>query len=181
MTQGEDGMPNSIGNYYAKRRISLLTKHGKEQIIAPILQVLGCQLEAVTHFDTDQLGTFTREIPRADGQLDTVRKKARIGMDLAGTSLGLASEGVFGPDPFVGLMPWNRELLILIDDFSGLEIVGHAEGPGNHQQRRTCNWDDATDFANKIGFPAQYIILRPDNEMDPRITKDIWLFDVSCG
>jgi len=164
-------------SYYAERRISLLTKHGKERIIAPMLEVLGCQLEAVTQFDTDQLGTFTREIPRVDTQLDTARKKARIGMDIAGTLLGLASEGAFGSDPFVGLMPWNRELIILVDAFNGIEIVGFAQGPGNHHHYRTCNWDDAADFAKKIGFPVQYVILRPNNDGDPRIIKDVFTWE----
>jgi len=53
----------------------------KERVIAPVLEpALGCQIELVDGFDTDQLGTFTRDIPRDGTQLEAARKKARIGM-----------------------------------------------------------------------------------------------------
>lgn len=72
----------------------------KEGVIASVLDTaLGCRVERVTGDDTDLLGTFTREIPRAGMQLEAARKKARIGMELSGLSTGLASEGSFGPDP----------------------------------------------------------------------------------
>ena len=114
--------PSSI---YAESRVALLTQHGKEGVIASVLDAaLGCRVERVMGYDTDLLGTFTRDIPRAGMQLEAGRKKARIGMELSGLSLGLASEGSFGPDPMVGMFPWNVEFLIFIDDERGLEVVG---------------------------------------------------------
>ena len=164
-----------IRKFYDNKRISLLTKHGKEKIIAPLLaEAAGCQVELVPGYDTDQLGTFTREVPRVDNQIDTARKKARIGMDLLGLSLGMASEGSFGPDPFMGLMPWNRELIVLIDNEAKTEIVGQAEGPGNQQHLLTSDWQEAVKFATTVGFPEQYLIVRPENANDPRIRKDIY-------
>ena len=51
---------------YADRRIALLTQHGKERVIAPALEPgLGCTIEHVSGFDTDLLGTFTREQAQA--------------------------------------------------------------------------------------------------------------------
>jgi len=47
---------------------------------------LGCRVAHVSGFDTDQLGTFTRNIPRAGIQLEAARKKACLGMELAGLS-----------------------------------------------------------------------------------------------
>ena len=35
-------------------------------------------------------------------------------MQLSGLPFGLASEGSFGPDPMVGMFPWNVELLIFL-------------------------------------------------------------------
>lgn len=73
-------------------RVALLTQHGKEKVIAPMLEpALGCRIELVTGFDTDQLGTFTRETPRPGTQLQAARQKARKGMELASTKLGIAS------------------------------------------------------------------------------------------
>ncbi len=70
----------------AGQTIVLLTRHGKERVMAPTLEsALGCRIEVVDGFDTDQLGTFTREIPRAGTQLEAARRKARIGMELSGS------------------------------------------------------------------------------------------------
>jgi hypothetical protein len=164
----------SADSGYAGRKVALLTQHGKQTLLAPILEpALGCRLEQVLGYDTDQLGSFSREIPRAGSQLDAARRKARVGMELAGLPLGLASEGAFGPDPVSGMLPWNMEILVWIDDELGLEVVGRAQGPGCHVHLLTPAWDRAAEFAEKIGFPAQQIILRPDHGDDPRIQKDI--------
>lgn len=52
---------------YSGKRAALLTQHRKELVIAPVLEpVRGCRIEPVTDYDTDLLGTFTRDIPRAE-------------------------------------------------------------------------------------------------------------------
>ncbi len=159
---------------YAGRRIALLTQHGKEGAIASALDpALGCRVERVDGYDTDQLGTFTREIPRAGTQLEAARRKARIGMELAGLPIGLASEGSFGPDPMVGMFPWNVEFLIFIDDEQGLEIVGLAQGKANHAHLLTGEWAAAEAFARQTEFPAHHLVVRPEGENDPRIKKGI--------
>jgi len=43
----------------------------------------------------------------AGTQLEAARRKARIGMELSGSLFGLASEGALGPNPGIGLIPWN--------------------------------------------------------------------------
>lgn len=163
---------------YAGKRMALLTRHGKEQVMAPLLEdTLGCQVEHVQGYDADLLGTFTRGVPHADTQLATARTKARIGMGLLGLTLGLASEGSFGPDPFAWLMPWNIEIVLLIDTEAELEILGEAQGPGNHQQLLAASWGEAEQFARVIGFPRQFFILRPENPGDRRIQKDLSSWD----
>ncbi len=162
-------------SYYTNRRIALLTRHGKETVLVPLLEnAIACHVEHVHGYDTDQLGTFTREVPRIENQMDTARKKARIGMKLCGQPLGIASEGSFGSDPFLGVMSWNRELVVLIDDEAQIEIIGEAQGPGNHQYFLTADWSEALEFAKTAGFPGQHLILRPDNEHDRRMQKDIY-------
>lgn len=163
--------PSSI---YAGSRLALLTQHGKEGVIASVLDTaLGCRVERVTGYDTDLLGTFTRDIPRAGMQLEAARRKARIGMALSGLSLGLASEGSFGPDPMVGMFPWNVEFLIFLDDERGLEVVGVAQGKANSSYLLTADWAAAEAFAKQAGFPAHHLVVRPESEDDPRIRKGI--------
>lgn len=163
---------------YAGRRMALLTQHGKDRVIAPVLEpALGCKVERVMGYDTDALGTFTREIARAGTQLEAARRKARIGMELSGLSIGLASEGSFGPDPVAGMLPWNVEIVLCIDDAAELEIVGKAQGPANHAHGLASDWAQAERFARGAGFPEHHLVLRPDDENDPRLRKGIKTWD----
>ena len=165
---------SSKGGAYSGRQVALLTQHGKERVIAAVLEpALGCRVERVAGYDTDLLGTFTRDIPRAGTQLKAARKKARLGMELAGLPLGLASEGSFGPDPFTGMFPWNVEFLIWIDDGLGIEVVGIAEGKSNSAHVLTASWEAAEAFARSAGFPEHHLVVRPEHENDPRLRKGI--------
>ncbi len=164
----------AVSELYADRQIALLTQHGKETAIAFVLDAaLGCRVERVTGYDTDLLGTFTRDIPRAGTQLEAARRKARIGMELAGLSLGLASEGSFGPDPMMGMFAWNVELLIWIDAERGLEVAGAAQGKTNFAHVLAASWQEAEAFARQAGFPGHFLVVRPEGENDPRIRKGI--------
>lgn len=159
---------------YTCRRVALLTQHGKQRAMAPLLaEALGLEVCHVTGFDTDRLGTFTREIPRPGSQLDAARSKARLGMELAGLGLGLASEGAFGPDPYTGLLPWNTEVVLFLDAELGIEVVGMAGGPSNFAHCLTGRWDEAAAFAHGADFPAHWLIVRPEGQDDPRIRKGI--------
>ncbi len=159
---------------YFDERVALLTQHGKEQVIAPVLNTsLGCRVERVGGFDTDMLGTFTRDIPRAGSQIEAARKKARIGMDRSGLSLGLGSEGSFGPDPVAGLLPWNVEFLVFIDAVRSIEVVGVAQGHAISTHLLAASWTEAEAFARQAGFPEHALVLRPEGESDARIRKGI--------
>jgi hypothetical protein len=159
---------------YNLRDVALLTQHGKEQVIAPALEgAAGCRVLRVSGYNTDLLGTFTREIPRAGTQLEAARKKARIGMELAGLPLGVASEGAFGPDPVVGIIPWNVELVIFIDDELGIEVIGTAQGQAVFSHQLVADWASAQSFAQQSGFPDHHLVIRPEKEDDPRIRKGI--------
>ena len=168
-------MPISAGNgVYSDLRVALLTQHGKEQVIASVLgPALGCRVERVSGYDTDLLGTFTRDIPRAGTQIEAARKKARLGMEFAGLPLGLASEGSFGADPMIGVFPWNVEFLVWIDDVRGLEVVGMAQGKANFAHLLANDWTAAEAFARQWGFPGHHLVLRPEREDDSRIRKGI--------
>jgi len=172
-------VPTGQAGAYAGQRIALLTQHGKERVIAPVLEAAtGCLVQRVDGFDTDQLGTFTREIPRAGTQREAARQKARLALALSGLGCGLGSEGAFGPDPTTGLLPWNVELLVFIDEGAGIEVVGSAQGRANHAHRLTNAWSDAQAFARQVGFPAQQLVLRPDGIDHPVLCKGIADWDV---
>lgn len=163
---------------YKNREVALLTQHGKESVLTPALnESIGCIVTKIEGYDTDLLGTFSRDIPRAGTQIEAARKKARMGMKLAQLPLGLASEGSFGPDPFTGMFSWNVEILIWIDKENNLEIVAMSQGKTNLSHELTTNWKDTEAFAIKAGFPEHHLVVRPKGENDPRIHKGICEWD----
>jgi len=121
---------------YSRQAIAFLTQHGKEALLGPLFsEKLDCTLLYATGFDTDQLGTLTRDVRRPGTQLAAARFKANKGMELTGLSIGIGSEGAFGADPIGGIMPWNTEVIVWVDATLGIEILGIAQGPGGGLQR----------------------------------------------
>lgn len=153
---------------------SLLTQHGKESVICPeLLSTHGLEVIHVKGYDTDQLGTFTRDIPRYGSQLDAARRKARIGMELSGTQFGIASEGAFASDPYTGLLPWNYELVLLIDDIRNIEIIGFHGGEAKSASKQISSWDELTAFLPEAQFPSHQLVMRPDDEFHLECRKGI--------
>jgi hypothetical protein len=168
---------NHAGAPYQGAAFCLLTRHGKERVIAPMFgDALGAEVRLVDTFDTDTLGTFTRDVPRPGTQLDAARRKARLGIELSGIPLGLASEGAFVPGPF-GLYTTDIELVVLVDLARGLEIVGRASAPGRHALARVARRADLESGARGLGFPEHGLVVRPTSENDPRMVKGITSWD----
>lgn len=158
---------------YTGARFSILTQHGKEREMAPLFaDLLDVRLELATGFDTDSLGSFTREVARQGNQLEAARAKAKKGMELLALDFGVASEGSFHPGIF-GLYASNLELVVLVDRLQGLEIVGRAEGPSHHFHKRVTTRDDLEVFARKAGFPKHGLLVRPEDDYDPRLRKGL--------
>ncbi len=150
------------------RTAVLATMHGKEQAIAPVLkESLEIHIRVPASFDSDQFGTFTRDVPRAGSQLDAARDKARAAIALTGCDLGLASEGAFGPHP---AMPWvacDRELVVLIDHQHDLELVGEAlSASTNYRQTKISSVAEALAFAAEVEFPSHGIVAMPQQTPD---------------
>ncbi|ASC69549.1 hypothetical protein XM38_004760 [Halomicronema hongdechloris C2206] len=101
--------------------------HRKEQVIAPRLETApGVKPLMPAGFNTDTLGTFTRDVPRSADQITTARLKAEAALDLTGETLAIASEGSFGSHPQIPFVPCDRKLVLLLDLEPQLEIVGQA-------------------------------------------------------
>lgn len=156
------------------KRVTLLTQHGKESILAPVFEAnTDYRLELVSGFDTDLLGTFGRDVPRPGSQLEAARRKCRLGMELGKSRAGIASEGAFVMDPFAGLIPWNIEVIVFIDEEAPLEVVGMAQGAAQNSQRLVSDLGALASFADKSNFPSHHLMLRPNSEDDSRIWKGL--------
>ena len=140
----------------------LATMHGKEQVIAPLLErFLGVRVVVPPWLDTDRFGTFSRDVARVGTPLDTARAKIRAGFELLPQArVGLASEGSFGPHPQVPFLAWGSEQVVLVDRASGLELVGRHEAPAPHfVHAQVHDVDAALAFAARVGFPRQGVIV----------------------
>lgn len=160
-------------SFLKDRDVMLVTMHQKEKVIKPLLEEqLGCRLH-VSQFDTDQFGTFTREIGRQHSQLETARKKANMVIQLSNLHVGIASEGTFGFHPLAPI-PWNTELVLLKDYERDLELQGYYEGiDTNFNHSIVQSYSSALQFVNEVGFPDHHVILRPDDEHSSVILKNI--------
>jgi hypothetical protein len=171
-------MMNHIDNSFIQtlksERSAFLTRHEKEKLIAPIFhENFGCAVIHVDSIDTDTLGTFTREIPRHGTQREAARKKAELGAKLTNCRFGIGSEGSFIADPWTGMMPWNLEILLLLDTLSGYEIAGIAQGPSMSMHHELEDLEALNKFAAQAGFPSHHLIIRPDDGEQTVIAKGI--------
>jgi ribosomal protein S27AE len=148
-------------DFFADRTAVLATMHRKETVMVPLLeQHLGLKVAVPSEFNTDQFGTFSREIKRMGNQLEAARLKATAAMDLLQTELGLASEGSFGPHPSMPFLPCNRELVMLIDQRHQLEWVGEAlSTQTNYRQTQATTWEDVQQFARQVQFPSHGLVV----------------------
>jgi hypothetical protein len=138
----------------------LTTKHEKLPLIAPPFSHLINLKITQCNEDTDQLGTFSGEVERKLPPLETAIKKAKLGMDQLGVSLGLASEGSIGPDAEVGFFNSDVEYLVFVDARTDLVISevfrsfdiragSLVSEPG----------DEISIFLEKVDFPNHKLIV----------------------
>jgi hypothetical protein len=150
------------GRPYRDTVAILTTMHGKERVIAPILEEgLGLEVDVAFGIDTDQFGTFSRDIERTGSQLDAARAKIAAGFEYAPAArVGLASEGSFGPHPFIPFLALGRELIVLIDRDTGLELTGHDASPAtNYEHVVVSNLEEAVPFTERVKFPDHGLIV----------------------
>lgn len=141
---------------------TLATKHEKQHVIARALAPLGVTVEVV-RFDTDTLGTFTRDVPRAGSQLEAARAKAQVGAQFARTRYGLGSEGSFSAST-----PWgpliNVELVLWLDVETGHEVIGRASGVAHAVSGTARSLVEFDALAQAAKFPSHGLVLRVDDE-----------------
>ncbi|MGF1575642.1 MAG: DUF6671 family protein [Cyanophyceae cyanobacterium] len=168
------GVADFERDLWQDRVVLLTTQHRKEQVMTPLLERgLGIQVQ-VTTVDTDQFGTFTRERSRPGNVLETLRLKVEAGLAGRPETLGLASEGSFGPHPQLPGIPWNQEWVMLIDREQNLELVGWAASiQTNFSHRWVKTVAEALAFAQRVGFPNHALIALDDPAQPQWIQKGI--------
>jgi len=147
---------------YSNRQASLATKHDKQRAVArPFRRALGLEILATPDLDTDLLGTFSGEVLRVGTALDVCERKARLGMAATGLPLGLASEGSFGPHPFIPFIPAGIEIMTFVDDERGFVVSEHfLVERTNYGHREARSIDELANWLAAVGFPSHGLIVR---------------------
>lgn len=136
--------------------------HGKARAITPFTtRFLGLEVQVPEGLDTDAFGTFSREVERRGTPLEAARAKITAGFGLdPGARFGLASEGSFGAHPFIPFLPIGREIVVLIDRQSGLELVGQFTSVRTNFAHAVVDTIEAgRAFGERIGFPDHGLIV----------------------
>lgn len=161
---------------YSNQKIVLATKHQKEKIIKkPFHWVLGADIIVPHNLDTDLLGTFTGEIPRRGSMQETLLAKVNLGIKATGVHLGIASEGSFGPHPFLPHLGYNTEMMVFVDKEKKLVICESLSSTQtNFAHLVTDRVDNRLDlFLKQVGFPSHAVIVRPNSSKGRLIYKGI--------
>lgn len=156
---------------YDRRIVVLATKHGKERAISrPFAAALGARVTVPPDLDTDILGTFTGEVPRIGSPKEVALRKARLGIQLCGQPLGLASEGSFGPHPQIPWVYANLELLVFVDEELGLELTETLfTRDTNFGHCNARNLEEAKEFFEGARFPSHGLIVRPNDRVEANL------------
>jgi hypothetical protein len=155
---------------YAKAKAVLATMHGKEAVIAPaMLENAGIDVVTAASINTDLLGTFTGDVPRVGTMRDVAVRKARLGMEVTGLPVGIASEGSFGPHPVIPFIKADIELIVLVDDDHGLVLTESlVAAESNHDEIIVGDRAELNEFLLRVGFPQHALVVTPN------LTQSSW-------
>lgn len=157
------------GHPYRHAVAAVATRHRKTRPMARVLGGPGGLRLRTVDVDTDAYGTFTGDVPRRGTPVETALAKARAGLDRSGRRLGLASEGAFAPHPVAGIVTLQLEVVALVDDGTGLQVVGRASDLAPWARRHVLHPADLDApgawLARNMADDGQRWVVRPS---DPR-------------
>ncbi|MEP7210173.1 MAG: DUF6671 family protein [Alphaproteobacteria bacterium] len=154
---------------YRGATAALATMHGKERAIAPAMRTcLGLKVITPPDLNTDALGTFTGEIPRIGTMREVAISKARLGMRSSGLSIGIASEGSFGPHPHIPFLRAGLELMVLVDDERDMIITESLISEDViHDEKIVGNVSELASFVARVKFPTHALVVGPNLTASP--------------
>lgn len=148
---------------YRGRRLCLSSQHRKEQALArPFRAGLGMILVTPAGLDTDRFGSFCGAQPRLTDAQQSCRQKTEAGMELSGLTLGLGSEGSFGPHPALPWLAAGSEWLTFMDREAALVIEeSRISARTNFSHLETKPGAAIDSWLHQIGFPSHAVLVRP--------------------
>ena len=89
----------------------------------PFRRVLDAEIVVAPQLDTDELGTFSGEVPRPDALVETCAIKAELAFRSLDVDCAIANEGSYGPIDAVPLVPSGVEIMAFLDRKRGIRII----------------------------------------------------------
>lgn len=167
--------PVPYPEYFSGKPLHVVSKHHKQQCFEPALfGRLGFVCDTVAEVDTDMLGTFSGEVERTLAPLDCAREKCRQALAYCSDGYLLASEGSFGAHPTLGWVSTGEEWLVFYDIKEQFEVVvRNATFDTCFLGESVTSEQQCLQFLNKVGFPAQGILLKNSRENAQLICKQL--------
>jgi ribosomal protein L37E len=170
----------STAHPYAGQRIGLATMHGKEQAVAPpFRRVLEADVVVAPRLDTDELGTFTGDVPRPDALVETCAIKAELAFRSLDVDCAIANEGSYGPIETVPLVPSGVEIMAFLDRRRGIKVIETL--PTHRTNWRLLRFragDPAIpDAVKAIGFPRYGVFVLCSSDMEHPVKSGLDTLD----
>ena len=144
------------------QEIVIATMHQKELVIAPVFEsALHMKCILPKNFDSDQFGTFSGERDRKKSPLETSLDKAKLAMEMSSCEVAIASEGSFGPHPFIPFAHANEEFMVFVDKRNDVQITERLLTTQTNFARKTVRtFKELKEFLTQIDFPNHGVILK---------------------
>jgi hypothetical protein len=155
-------MKDILEKLFKKQPVVIATMHQKENVIAPLFErELEVTCFTPKHFDTDLYGSFSGEFERKESPIETLKTKCKEAMNLTGCSMGIASEGSFGPHPFLPFAYADDEWMIFMDKKNGLEIIEREiSSETNFSSAVVKSVKELNEFTTRTKFPSHGLIIQ---------------------
>lgn len=164
--------PLKLCRAYEGSCIVLSTKHAKSGALsAPFWNTLKASMIECP-VDTDLLGSFPSTGSRAGNAIECARRKCQMSLRRLGEKVKfvLASEGSFGPHPFLAGRASDFEVLYFIDREHGFQLhLSCLSAKTNFAMKAVGSMEELREFAAKALFPAHGLILRPNRSADSNL------------
>jgi hypothetical protein len=160
-----------IRSLFQGRKLVIATMHGKEKVMAPLVSRHLFVLPHVAPINTDAFGTFSGEVERVNDSFTTLRRKISHALKITGETLGMGSEGSFGPHPSLPWVTADHELVMLLDVQNHGEWYASAISTETNFTQTTVSDAKALQaFAEAVHFPEHALMVR---QADGKLVKGI--------
>jgi hypothetical protein len=155
--------------------IAIITKHGKEKIIGPILQEKLNMPYQHIYFNTDKFGTFTSEKKRINIH-SALKQKIDAAKHLTDSEIIISSEGSFYPHPFVPGLHLNTEHLAFYNRKTNQELIVYENFTELIFDKQLITTElELNSFLEKNKFPSHGVII----EIPRLLIKNKFIKDIS--